>query len=80
MAPRFYQETRQAAQVFSRPPPPRPTKLLRELRELEARLADGKGRIPRPPEYLWPYLSVPESHELEQYQRTLNHFGDSLAA
>ena len=69
MAPRFHQETRQAAQVFSRPPPPRPTKILRELRGLEDRLANGKGKISRPPEYLWPYLFVSEPHELDELLR-----------
>ena len=69
MAPRFHQETRQAAHVFSRQPPPRPTKMLRELRMLEAQLADGKGKIPRPPEYLWPYLIVSEPHEIDKLLR-----------
>lgn len=69
MAPRFHQETRQAAQVFSRPPPPRPTKILSELRGLEAQLADGTGDFARPPEYLWPYLFVSEPHELDALLR-----------
>ena len=71
MAPRFHQETRQAAQVFSRPPPPRPTKILSELRRLEAQLANGKGNISRPPEYLWDYLFVSEPHELETLLRDM---------
>ncbi len=65
MALRFHQETRQAAQIFDRPRPPRPTKLLSELRKLETQLASGKDGIPRPPEYLWPFLFVSEPHELD---------------
>ena len=65
MALRFHQETRQAAQIFDRPLPPRPTKLLSELRRLEAQLADSKDNSPRPPEYLWPFLFVSEPHELD---------------
>lgn len=65
MAPRFHQETRQAAQVFDRPRPPHPTKLLSEFRKLETELAGGHDGIPRPPEYLWPYLFVSEPHELD---------------
>ncbi len=69
MARRFYEETRQAAQIFDRPRPPRPTKLLSELRKLETQLAGGKVGIPRPPEYLWPFLFVSEPHELDALLR-----------
>jgi hypothetical protein len=65
MALRFHQETRQAAQIFSRPPPPRPTKLLGELCKLKAQLDDGQEAALRPPEYLWPHLLVSEPHEID---------------
>ncbi len=66
---RFHQETRQAAQIFDRPRPPRPTKLLSELRKLETQFPGGKDGIPRPPEYLWPFLFVSEPHELDALLR-----------
>ena len=36
-----------------------------ELRSLEARSLSKTAAIPRPPEYLWPYLFVAEEHQLE---------------
>ncbi len=64
LAPRLYQEVSQAARVFGQPEPPRLSRILSKLRSLEARLLHEKAAIPRPPEYLWPYIFVAEEHQL----------------
>lgn len=62
---RVYQDVKSAARVFKRPKPPRPTRLLSELRMLEARLEAGKHDTDKPQNHLWPYLFVSEEDELE---------------
>lgn len=62
---RVFQDAKSAAGVFEKPKPPRPTRLLSELRKLEARLLSNRGGIDAPPDYLWPYMFVSEEDELE---------------